>query len=647
MKTINKRAEDKKPPGKRKHFRNIYFSKPYIYLSLLFLLLFLFTPATGLIQHFVQGNAPGIDFSEVRLEELAEGWEYQWGNQPPADGNENVKALDQPSDTGWQPITYPLNPPGRNRHTQLFLRNKIPNGNWKEPALLIDGRGILLTFKAYINEQLIHEFGKMNALGEGNISGISSHLIPLDEHHLGKTVIFHIFSDYSNIGIRGRVYLGSTSGIYQSIVKKDITRLGIGMLMVLIGLLDFFSYRDNIKITGHIPMFGILALALGLYTINVTTLKDLIFFAPVFWFNVYIVAMTLIPVGSIGFVWQTFRPQKGNFLHRLWLFHAGYAAVCQLAFLLALYSLLPISVGTLMLNILRWLLIVEMVMVIYIITRDAISKKDIQARIYLYGFVPMVIAGIHDSLVGLGKIEASFSFVPWAMMGFILSLEFIHRRMFIKVQNRLKNYTAQLEMKSQEKEDLLRDLHDGIGGLLTNIKFLSEMGLSNPSIPEMQEALANISEHSSESLVEIGNFMQSLEEEDTGWAMLQAKFHQFGKKLLQSRDMLFHFEANIAEELTKPDPITYMNLLQIYKEALTNAVKHSRATSVQVELTTHAEYLHLSIQDNGIGYGKEIVHGKGLANMKARAQKIGGTLSITSGQGTMVALELPLKMNHS
>lgn len=643
MKTINKRSENKKPPRKRTRFRNIYFSKPYMHLSILFLFLFLFGPAAGLIQHFVQGDTPGTDFSKVRLEELAEGWEYQWGNRLPSTGEKYTTTIDLPSETEWKPIAYPLNPPERNSRTLLFLRNTIPSGDWKEPALLIDGRGILLTFKAYIDKQLIHEFGKMNADGEGNISGISSHLIPLDEHHLGKTVVLHIFSDYSNIGIRGRVYLGPKSGIYQSIVKKDITRLGIGILMVLIGLLDFFSYRNNIKITGPIPMFGILALALGLYTINVTTLKDLIFFAPVFWFNMYIVAMTLIPVGSIGFIWQTFRPRQGNFLHRLWLFHAAYAAVCQLAFLLAIYSLVPISVGTLMLNILRWLLIVEMVMMIYIITKDAISKKDIQARIYLGGFVPMVVAGIHDSLVGLGKIEASFSYVPWAMMGFILSLELIRRRQFIKVQNQLKRYTAQLEMRSQEKEELLRDLHDGIGGLLTNIKFLSEMGRSNPSIPEMLKALTNISEHSSESLVEIGNFMQSLEEDDKDWSTLQAKFHHFGKKLLELRSIKFHFEADITEDIKKPDSITFMNLLQIYKEALTNAAKHSNAKFVQVGLTVNVGNLRLSIHDNGIGYGKEIVHGKGLANMKARAQKIGGTLSITSSQGTVVVLELPLK----
>ena len=110
--------------------------------------------------------------------------------------------------------------------------------------------------------------------------------------------------------------------------------------------------------------------------------------------------------------------------------------------------------------------------------------------------------------------------------------------------------------------------------------------------------------------------------------------------------MIFHFSADIVDDIKRPDPVLFLNLLQIYKEALTNATKHAKADSVQVHLSADAANLRLSVQDDGIGFGKSIVHGKGLANMKARAQKIGGALSITSRPGTVVVLELPLKQNH-
>ncbi len=642
MKKADKRVKNGKLSNLIMGINKFLFSNPYISLSTLFILLFLFSPGVGLFQSLLQINTPRIACSSAPIVEISKGWEYRWGDIQAPDYGKLPGPNGLSPSTEWKPIAYPLNPPQRNGRNILFLRNSIPAGNWKEPALLIDGRGILLTFRAYVDGRLIFRFGNRNSPGEGNFSGISSHVIPLDKKLLGKMLTFSIFSDYSNIGIRGRVTLGDRSDLVQDIVKKDISRLVIGLLIVLIGLLDFFSYRDSIKTSGVIPMFGILSVALGLYTINVTTIKDLIFYAPVFWFNVYIVAMTLIPVGSIGFVWQTFRPQSGNFLHRLWLLHVGYAAVCQLFFLLTVYSLLPISVGALMLNALRWLLILEMILILGIVGRDAITKKDTKARIYLCGFIPIILAGVHDALAGLGKIDSSFSYVAWALMGFMLSLELIRRRGFINMQNRLKEYAGQLEIKSQEKEDLLRDLHDGIGGLVTNIKFLSEMGRNNLSIPGMKEALKNISALSSESLIEISNFMQSLDEDDTDWSILLAKFRQFGTKLLESRGLSFHLKADIDENIKKPGPILFLNLLQIYKEAITNATKHSRAKAVRVVLMINEQRLLLTIEDDGIGYGRNIVHGKGLANMKVRARKIGGILSITSAKGTLVMLGLQL-----
>jgi len=627
------------------HIKANALSLPY--LSIVVILLFLFSPGLGLIQNLENSTVNDGDNPSSSLKKLTAGWTYAWVDTRLTDDN-NRGITDSPSsNTQWKPIATPVNPPDRNGRHLLFLKNTIPDENWEDPALLIDGRGILLTFRAYIDGDLIFKFGELNSLGGGNLSGITSQIIPIDKRHLGKTITFKVFSDYSNIGIRGRVFFGSKADLIQYVAKKDISRLVIGILMVLIGLLDFFSYRKEIKGAGNTPMFGVLALALGLYTINVTTIKDFIFYAPVFWFNVYIVAMTLIPVGTIGFVWQTFRPRSGNFLHRLWQFHILYAAICQLVFLLTLYSLLSISVGTLMLNSLRWLLILEMAFIIFITVKDSIRHKDNQARIYLWGFIPIIISGIHDSLVGLGKISSSFSYVPWAMMGFILSLELIRRRMSIKMQTRLKNYAEQLESKSREKEELLRDLHDGIGGLVTHIKFLSEMGKNNPSKSGMQETLKNISDLSSESLIEIGNFMQSLDEDEMDWSNLLARFRQFGTSLLEDRDIKFKLSTTVKKALKNPDRILFINLLQIYKEAITNAAKHSGAKTVHVVVMLTQKDLMISIKDNGIGFGKNIVHGKGLSNMKARAQKIGGSLSVKSDDGTFIELDIPIKKQKS
>ncbi|MCF6249315.1 MAG: hypothetical protein L3J69_18455 [Desulfobacula sp.] len=602
---------------------------PYFSISILLLLVILLAPAIGLVQDFYNRNFK-IQAIPNPLYEISNGWEYHWGDPK----------TDMVPDNEWKAIKYPANPPQRNGHNILWLRNKTPYKKFKVPTLLIDGKGVLLTFEAFLGNRMIYKFGKLTPTGQGNISGISSHLIDLGNDFQGKTLTFRVFSDYSNIGIRGKVILGSKSDLIMSIIKKDIHRSLLGFFMIFIGIIELFTFKESIKETGSVSMFGILAVSLGLYIVSLTTLKDLIFYAPVFWFNLYIVSMTLIPVGAMGFIWQTFRPEQNNYLHKIWRFHIGYALVCQASFILALSSLLPLSAGTLMLNILRWLLILEMLLMVGIAFKDSLIKDNRRARIYLCGFLPIMFAGTHDALVGLGKLDSPVSYVPWTLMLFIISLEFIQRLINIKVQKKLRLYSEELERKSKEKTQLIRDLHDGIGGLITNIKFLSEMGLKSQTQNDKDKTLSHISELSSESLIEVGNFMQSLDEKDIDWETILMHFAHLANNIIKPLGLSFDIQDKIDENANKPDRILFLNLLRIYREALTNITKHSKATYVIIRLEVDLKQILLSIQDNGIGFGSDMIKGLGIDSMRARATKLGGKLTIDSNKGTCILLKI-------
>ena len=86
-------------------------------------------------------------------------------------------------------------------------------------------------------------------------------------------------------------------------------------------------------------------------------------------------------------------------------------------------------------------------------------------------------------------------------------------------------------------------------------------------------------------------------------------------------------------------------LLATLREALTNAAKHAQASRVDVSVRTAGSRLELIVADNGVGLGTEgsidgasRMSGHGLANMKARAESLGGAASVDSdaGQGTIV-----------
>jgi signal transduction histidine kinase len=87
------------------------------------------------------------------------------------------------------------------------------------------------------------------------------------------------------------------------------------------------------------------------------------------------------------------------------------------------------------------------------------------------------------------------------------------------------------------------------------------------------------------------------------------------------------------------------NLLQIGREALTNALKHAHATEFKTRLSFEPTGVRLELRDNGGGFAANCPNrgGFGLIGMRERAEQIGGTLTITSepGAGTGIVAVAP------
>jgi signal transduction histidine kinase len=85
--------------------------------------------------------------------------------------------------------------------------------------------------------------------------------------------------------------------------------------------------------------------------------------------------------------------------------------------------------------------------------------------------------------------------------------------------------------------------------------------------------------------------------------------------------------------------------LLIFKEAITNIVRHSKATRVSIDLTLRGGALRLTIHDDGRGFDpSRRFDGHGLQSMERRAAELGARLSIesTPGKGTVLLLNVPL-----
>ncbi|MEN8250726.1 MAG: hypothetical protein ABFS32_17465, partial [Bacteroidota bacterium] len=218
---------------------------PYFPLITLFVLIIFLTPAIGLFQNFFNKDKKSLT-THTHQHQLLTDWEYHWGD--PVKGTI--------PDFGWKSAKSIINPPERNKRTILWLKHKmVCKAFLLDPAILIDGKGALLTFEVFIDDQKIYKFGKLDSYGKGTFSGLSSHLIPIDKNFQGKTVSLRIFSDYSNIGVRGDVFLGSKSDLIQKIIKKDIHSFVIGLFMIFIGIMDLIVYKKNVQTIGSVSMF--------------------------------------------------------------------------------------------------------------------------------------------------------------------------------------------------------------------------------------------------------------------------------------------------------------------------------------------------------------------------------------------------------
>jgi signal transduction histidine kinase len=210
----------------------------------------------------------------------------------------------------------------------------------------------------------------------------------------------------------------------------------------------------------------------------------------------------------------------------------------------------------------------------------------------------------------------------------------------------LTEMVAKEKRHLREKEKLIKDLHDGIGGITTNINLLSELAQKADSMEATKKALATIAELSREGVAEIRSFMNVLENREATWRDLTAEFRRHGHSMIEPHNIAFSIDAQVTLEEEQPGVFLYLMLFRIFSEALTNVVKHSRARCVDVLFAAGRDGLTLAVRDDGIGLGEGNVMGRGIANMKARAGEIGGKLTVSSGPGTCVRLEMPLPLPY-
>jgi signal transduction histidine kinase len=196
----------------------------------------------------------------------------------------------------------------------------------------------------------------------------------------------------------------------------------------------------------------------------------------------------------------------------------------------------------------------------------------------------------------------------------------------------------------QTRIRIAKDLHDEIGSSLSSIALMIDMFTNKNTIrKEDKTELMSISCTTRDIVDSLRDVVWVINPEDDNLTTLIERMKSTAGKILHSIDFTFHADVSGLFEPVKMD--AKRSILLIFKEALTNIIKHSGAKKVNINIYETEGMLTMIIEDDGVGFGDPLSsNGNGLQNMRYRAHQIDGILYIEGlpDQGTIIKLKMKL-----
>ncbi|MBX6379292.1 MAG: tetratricopeptide repeat protein [Thermoflavifilum aggregans] len=218
----------------------------------------------------------------------------------------------------------------------------------------------------------------------------------------------------------------------------------------------------------------------------------------------------------------------------------------------------------------------------------------------------------------------------------------------LETEKELSAIKAVLKGEEQERTRLAKDLHDGLSGMLSGIKYTLQNIKGNLIMsPENQQALERSIDMLDNSIKEMRRIAHNMMPEvlvryglDTALKDYATEINKTGiiKVIYQSMEM----------EDKDMDQTTAITVFRIVQELLNNVIKHAQATEVLVQVFRQMSKLVINVEDNGKGFDVTLskeMGGMGWKNIYSRVEMLKGSIDVHSApdKGTSVSLELNIE----
>jgi signal transduction histidine kinase len=278
------------------------------------------------------------------------------------------------------------------------------------------------------------------------------------------------------------------------------------------------------------------------------------------------------------------------------------------------------------------------------------------------------VTGAHDLLAFTQVIDSNIYYTNMSSYVLLLGMALTQAARFAQSLRRIENFNTELieevgaakaelaatlaqqhalelaHARIGERVNLVSDLHDGLGGMLVGSIATLERMPGNLSAPELLAMLKRLRD-------DLRLIIDATGRDDGARALgeLLAPMRHRSAQLLDANGIDCRWKLSGIDTLELA-PSQSLDLMRFLQEALTNVLKHSGSTRVDVTVARAGAELRLSVRDDGRGFSVEDggsdgarAGGAGLRNLRTRARRLGAELQLQSRPGeTQVALRMPL-----
>ena len=192
-----------------------------------------------------------------------------------------------------------------------------------------------------------------------------------------------------------------------------------------------------------------------------------------------------------------------------------------------------------------------------------------------------------------------------------------------------------------ERERIIADLHDDVGGGLSSIRMMSDLLAQQGNTTNTSAFAQKISVTAKDIAHRMHTIIWSLNVENDTLENFVEYVRQYGFSFFENSGV--NFRCTTDRDLPRAlqlKGVLRKNLFLIMKEAFHNILKHAGATEVAVHIFVSDQTLHIQVKDNGSGIINPNQFGNGLKNMKKRMDEIAGKVEISSNGGTVIKLDV-------